>query len=447
MLAGMALDRAGHRLAGSAFCPRAVPPRHGGALATIAPPEDAPLTRAHWRLMLVLGAALIIDIMKPASLGFVTPGMRAEYGIDRAVVALLPFSALCGTAVGSFVWGLLADLYGRRASILLSSVMFVGTSICGAMPSFWWNVFMCFMMGAAAGGLLPVANALLAETMPTRHRGWSLVLVGGIGAIGGYFAASALSALLQPDVWLAHHVVSQPSHRPDPDCAESASAGIRPLPAAYGPYRRSTRGAGAVWRRRHPGEDVDEDAGGHAPLPPTGFAGTTTALTLLAPDLGPGEFRSVAVVAQRTGGGRKQRGAVQHHHRQSTLLAAPTILITAWLYSAWSTKWRFADHGRHHRPGAWRAAIARHRFVSVLGQSCPAHRSSDLGRVGRDLDAAALHIGKLSRKSARPRHRLGRRLQQDRRPDGPGAERAGAGSGYRHSGRHDRCSNRDLPCC
>src|SRR5215831_20346396 len=66
------------------------------------------------------------------------------------------------------------------------------------MPSFWWNVAMCFLMGAAAGGMLPVANALLAEIMPTRHRGWCLVLIGGIGTIGGYFATSALSALLQP---------------------------------------------------------------------------------------------------------------------------------------------------------------------------------------------------------------------------------------------------------
>src|SRR5258708_10708910 len=136
--------------------------------------------------------------MNPASLGFVTPGMRTEYGVDRATVALLPLSALFGTAAGSFIWGALADLYGRRASILLSSVMFVGTSICGAMPSFWWNVAMCFLMGAAAGGMLPVAYALLAEIMPTKHRGWCLVLVGGIGTIGGYFAASALSALLQP---------------------------------------------------------------------------------------------------------------------------------------------------------------------------------------------------------------------------------------------------------
>ena len=49
---------------------------------------------------------------------------------------------------------------------------------------------MCFLMGAAAGGMLPVAYALLAEIMPTKHRGWCLVLVGGIGAVGGYLASA-----------------------------------------------------------------------------------------------------------------------------------------------------------------------------------------------------------------------------------------------------------------
>jgi putative MFS transporter len=57
---------------------------------------------------------------------------------------------------------------------------------------------MYFLMGTGAGGMLPVAYALLAETMPSRHRGWVLVLVGGLGAIGGYFAASGFSALLVP---------------------------------------------------------------------------------------------------------------------------------------------------------------------------------------------------------------------------------------------------------
>jgi MFS transporter, putative metabolite:H+ symporter len=92
----------------------------------------------------------------------------------------------------------IADIYRRKASILLSAVMFVGTLICGAMPSLAWSIGMCFMMGLAAGGMLPVTYALLAEMMPNRHRGWALVLVGGPGVVGGYFAASGASALLQP---------------------------------------------------------------------------------------------------------------------------------------------------------------------------------------------------------------------------------------------------------
>jgi putative MFS transporter len=58
---------------------------------------------------------------------------------------------------------------------------------------------MCFMMGASAGGLLPIAFTLMAETVPSRHRGWLLVLLGGIGTTGGYLAASACASWLEPD--------------------------------------------------------------------------------------------------------------------------------------------------------------------------------------------------------------------------------------------------------
>ena len=195
----------------------------------IAPPEDAPLTKAHWIQIGLVGIALVIDVMKAASLGFVTPGMRVEYGLGAAAIAVLPVVALTGTTVGSFIWGTLADIYGRRASILLAAVMFVGTSICGAMPSFAWNVFMCFMMGLAAGGMLPVANALLAEIMPTKHRGWCLVLLGRRRhhrrILRDQRALRAAAAAL----WLADHVAPRFSHRTDSDCPESAASRIRPL--------------------------------------------------------------------------------------------------------------------------------------------------------------------------------------------------------------------------
>ena len=199
MYVGMAAIVGGVAVAAYGLLPKNVPQQLAASQdIVVSPPEDAPLTRAHWTLMLVLIIALVIDVMKPAALGFTIPGMSSEYHAPKSMVSLVPFFALIGTVVGSIAWGAIADIYGRKASILLSAVMFVGTSICGTMPSLAWNVGMCFMMGAAAGGLLPVTYALLAEMMPSRHRGWSLVLVGGLGAVGGYFAASGSSALLQP---------------------------------------------------------------------------------------------------------------------------------------------------------------------------------------------------------------------------------------------------------
>ena len=160
--------------------------------------DDAALTPQHWGLLFVLGVALMVDVMKPATLGFVVPGMRAEYGLTLGQVAAFPMMALAGTTFGSLLWGVLADRMGRRAAILLASILFTATSICGFMPSFRWNLFMCFMMGTSAGGMLPIVYALMTESMPAKKRGWLVVLHGGLGTVAGYLVAAGLAALLEP---------------------------------------------------------------------------------------------------------------------------------------------------------------------------------------------------------------------------------------------------------
>lgn len=197
MLVGMALIAVGVPLA----IYGALPPR--AALRADAPavqfeaPDSTPLGRAHALVILVLILGLVIDVMKPATLGFVLPGLKREYGLTQGVVAWLPLVALTGTAIGSYLWGWLADTYGRRVSIILSTVLFISTSICGAMPDFRLNLLMCLMMGMSAGGMLPVVYTLLAEIMPPRHRSWVLVLVGGIGLVGGFLAASAAALMFE----------------------------------------------------------------------------------------------------------------------------------------------------------------------------------------------------------------------------------------------------------
>lgn len=60
--------------------------------------DNARLGWAHWRLVIVLGVALVVDVMKPATLGFVMPGMRQEYGISASTASLPALFAMIGTA-------------------------------------------------------------------------------------------------------------------------------------------------------------------------------------------------------------------------------------------------------------------------------------------------------------------------------------------------------------
>jgi putative MFS transporter len=167
--------------------------------------DDAKITKTHVALLVVMAIALTIDITKTTTLAFVAPGMAQEYGLRSPLnptgvmsVTYLPLSGITGTVLGSFIAGWLGDRIGRRATMLLGGMSFIGTSVCGAMPSYSWNLLMCFLMGLGVGGMLPIANALMADTIPARHRGWLMVLIGGAGA-GAYIVTGWLASALVPE--------------------------------------------------------------------------------------------------------------------------------------------------------------------------------------------------------------------------------------------------------
>jgi len=346
MVAGMVAIVAGCAIAAYGLLPRDIASQLAAQQEiVVTPPEDAPLGPAHWGLMSVLVIALVIDIMKPATLGFTLPGMMSEYHVSKAVVSSFPFSALAGTVLGSIIWGTLADVYGRKATILLSAVMFVGTSICGAMPSLAWNVGMCFMMGVAAGGMLPVTYALLAEMMPSRHRGWALVLVGGLGAVGGYFAASTFSAILQPFfgwriLWLLNlptglSLVILGAFIPESAkflLARGRREEARAVMERFGSKARQTRVA----------EQTAFERGSSVALTGRAFFGKLFALSLAAICFSLINFGLLLWLPADLIAKGYSVGVSSELLAESALIAFPTVFIVAYIYSNWSTKWSVA---------------------------------------------------------------------------------------------------------
>ncbi|WP_051452153.1 MFS transporter [Actinospica robiniae] len=314
--------------------------------------DETPLNARHVMLLIVLSVAVTIDAMKPTALSFVAPGMAKEYDLlaptnahGHTSVAWLPLVGITGTVLGSWIWGSLADRIGRRSAIVFAGILFMTTSICGAMPGYGWNLMMCLFMGIGAGGMLPIAFALMVETVPARHRGWAVVLVGGNTA-AAYAVTSWLAATLTPTyswriLWLIglptgvlfialnHWIPESPRFLLATGRREEAER----VMARYGAAVRSPE-AGQE-------EEAYAESGSHYRFRHVlrgSFAAPTLAISVLAIGLGLvtyGFQQWVPTNLQHLG-----YTAVKSDYvvRNAALLGLPVTAAVAWLYQVWGSR-------------------------------------------------------------------------------------------------------------
>ncbi len=70
---------------------------HGQCREILAALDEAPFGRRHQLFVVALLAALAFDYQKPATLGFVIPGMREMFNITQTPASYLAVSGLTGT--------------------------------------------------------------------------------------------------------------------------------------------------------------------------------------------------------------------------------------------------------------------------------------------------------------------------------------------------------------
>jgi MFS transporter, putative metabolite:H+ symporter len=163
------------------------------------------LNRALVFIIGVAAAGFFFDSFDIVIVSYALPMIRQEFGLDPKQVGLIGSAALAGMGLGSWMWGWVADRWGRRVVFAATVLMFsVCTGIAGLSMSLGFLVGARFMTGLGLGGMVPIDQALVAEYAPARIRGRVSAMLPLCWPVG-IFAAAGAGLLVVPHLgwrWL-----------------------------------------------------------------------------------------------------------------------------------------------------------------------------------------------------------------------------------------------------
>jgi len=143
-----------------------------------------------------------LDGFDVLSISFASPGIAAEWGIDRAALGVVLSMELIGMAVGSALLGGVADRIGRRPSILgCLAVMATGMVMATTTRGLVWLSIWRIVTGLGIGGMLAAINAVSTEFSNLRRRHLSVSLMSIGYPLGAVFGGIVAARLLQGHDW------------------------------------------------------------------------------------------------------------------------------------------------------------------------------------------------------------------------------------------------------
>lgn len=150
------------------------------------------------KLLMVIGTAWLFDAADVALLSFIMPLIKQEWSLSASQIGLVGSITTVGMMIGAFLFGYLADRFGKKNIMMVTLLVFSISNLLLALTTDV-NQFLLvrFITGIGLGGELPVASTIIADSFSGNKRSKMLILVDSFWAIG-WILASLIATLVMP---------------------------------------------------------------------------------------------------------------------------------------------------------------------------------------------------------------------------------------------------------
>ena len=115
---------------------------------------SAPMSTLQLLAVAITVGLTALDGFDVLSISFASPGIAAEWGIDRAALGVVLSMELMGMALGSIVLGGVADRIGRRRMLIIGAALMAGAGLAFAST----GSFLLLAIAGTIGVISPSGN-------------------------------------------------------------------------------------------------------------------------------------------------------------------------------------------------------------------------------------------------------------------------------------------------
>lgn len=163
--------------------------------------NERKLNRFHLRLVITAGVGFFTDAYELFIIGVVTAILGPIWHLSVLQLSILNGASLAAAALGAVTFGNLSDLFGRKKLYGVEiAILFLGALLSCTAQSFSWLLIARVIVGFGIGGDYPSSAVVASEHSSASTRGFLVLLVFAMQAVGLIFGSLLASVLLGADM-------------------------------------------------------------------------------------------------------------------------------------------------------------------------------------------------------------------------------------------------------